>query len=817
MNFKKILYFGFAAVILLMVIILTTVILVLNNQSERMNALVEDRYEKIQLANELRTSFNTIKSGVDIETYSSENEVPKRVQEAFHNINENLRELEKSINTEEGRYLIDQIDTVYKEYKIAADAIFLQLSGNEQFTETQLLDKLRIQQSQLEFDIEELITLQESIMNESLAASESTYKTVVTYLLLLTLSGIIIGAAAAYWVIFNIRERLLKLTRVMGRLTFDTGVLPKVEMLSKDEIGEIAAAYNEMAITLEEHIRVEQTYQEEIEEQNWLKTKVAELSVLTQGNLTLQRMGDVYIQKLSEIIGASHGVFYLTKSNGHEDYLVLCSGYAYGERLNENELAPSFLFGEGLIGQAAKDNKVVHSNDIPENYIQIRSGLGKTLPKSLIILPIELEGEVVGVLELAALHELTNQHLKLLEQVTDHLGVTINRITKHMQVQELLEESQTLNEELQTQSEELQLQQEELKTMNDELEAQYKHSEMKTKQLEQIKFELEEKTKEIMLSSQYKSEFLANMSHELRTPLNSLLILGQMLAENKEGNLTKTQIDYAKTIYSSGNDLLNLINDILDLSKIESGKMDILDAEVDLNSVLAAIKQQFHPIADKKGIQFSLSKNDSVPAILFSDEQKIIQILRNLLSNAFKFTEKGSVHLDIGSKNVSGENGQLKEYIAFSVLDTGIGIPQEKVRFIFEAFNQADGTTSRKYGGTGLGLSICKELASLLGGFIEVETKEGAGSKFTFYLPQEEKSAEDNSQDITITTCVTTQNGALIDTIDKSSTLDDETIHNDIMKAKKILIVDDDMRNIFALTSALEAEDMKVVFAENGN
>lgn len=405
---------------------------------------------------------------------------------------------------------------------------------------------------------------------------------------------------------------------------------------------------------------------------------------------------------------------------------------------------------------------------MPTDYISVSSGLGEAKPLNLYIYPIRFEDHVIALLELASFQPYTETQKSFLEELMRHLGIVLDSTISRIQLAKLLEESQTLMEEIQAQSEELQNQQEELKATNEELEEQtqaLRQSEVKLQQqqeeLEQTNTELEEKAKrleeqniafertnrevekakaeleikaeQLALSSKYKSEFLANMSHELRTPLNSLIILSKLLADNLNGNLSPKQVEYSKTIYSSGNDLLVLINDILDLAKIESGKTEIIPGVVNLNNLVEYVEANYKPLADHKQINFDVVVKSATPQTIFSDEVRIQQILKNLLSNAFKFTDQGEVKLEIGVHSFSNL-GPNETILEFSVIDTGIGIPKEKQDLIFEAFQQADGTTSRKFGGTGLGLSISRELATLLGGKILVESEEGKGSKFSLLI-----------------------------------------------------------------------------------
>ncbi|MCM2532935.1 ATP-binding protein [Neobacillus pocheonensis] len=484
-------------------------------------------------------------------------------------------------------------------------------------------------------------------------------------------------------------------------------------------------------------------------------------------------------------------------------YLKKISSYA---SLDENKVNMRFRLGEGLIGQCALDKRSILLNDVPDHYVKIGSGVGESSPKNIIILPVQFEDDVLAVIEMASFESYSPLQVKLLEAVNNNIGIKINSIVSHMKVERLLQESQALTEELQAQSEELQLQQEELRTTNEKLEEQYEASEQKNNEIEKVREALEEKAQQLELSSQYKSEFLANMSHELRTPLNSLLILAQILSENGDGNLSAKQEEYIRTIYSSGHDLLHLINDVLDLAKVESGKLDVNPKEVAFHDVQDFIDRQFSLIASQKNLQFTVEMEAGVSETFFTDEQRLQQILKNLLSNAFKFTERGSVSLVVrkGIKGVSGKLSegvtQAKSMLAFSVIDTGIGIDEDKQDTIFDAFKQADGTTSRQYGGTGLGLSISREIAQLLGGFIEVSSKKGKGSTFTLYLPyipKNNKMVESSAME------------EVAVSLYENDPLDDDedpiTAHGkSSLKNKKILIVDDDIRNVYALTIALE-------------
>ncbi|MDQ3134742.1 MAG: response regulator, partial [Acidobacteriota bacterium] len=431
-------------------------------------------------------------------------------------------------------------------------------------------------------------------------------------------------------------------------------------------------------------------------------------------------------------------------------------------------LSNTFRPGEGLVGQCVLERERILLTNVPSNYIQIASGLGEAPPLNIIVLPVLFEGDVKAVIELASFNRFNDTHLTFLDQLTESIGIVLNTIEATQRTESLLLQSQSLATELQSQQDELKQtnerlaqqaeslreseellksQQEELQQTNEELQEkaellarQKAEVEAKNREVEEARWAMEEKAEQLALTSRYKSEFLANMSHELRTPLNSMLILSRQLAENTDDNLTPKQVQFSETIHSSGADLLSLINDILDLSKIESGMMSVEVTDVSFRDVAASLERGFHQVAQDKGVEFETELNSDLPPALQTDEKRLQQVLKNLLSNSFKFTEKGSVKLRVG-RMPQGERyyqdalNRAAEVIAFSVVDTGIGIPAEKQRIIFEAFQQADGTTSRKYGGTGLGLSISREIAHLLGGEIRVTSAPGEGSTFTLFLP----------------------------------------------------------------------------------
>ncbi|MFH8217598.1 HAMP domain-containing protein [Streptomyces sp. NPDC018057] len=501
------------------------------------------------------------------------------------------------------------------------------------------------------------------------------------------------------------------------------------------EVAELKDNINSMVESLRETTRANQ-------EQDWLKTNVARISSLLQGHRDLPVVAELIMEELTPLVSAQYGAFYLAEDGERGPELRLVGSYGRAE----DDIRPTrFSFGRSLVGQAAHSRRTIAVGDLPAGYVTISSGLGQAVPRALILLPILFEDQVLGVIELASLTAFTPVHQDFLEQLREALGVNVNTIVANARTDELLEESQRLTAELQARSAELQSQQDELQRSNAELEDkaslladQNRDIEAKNLQIEQARRELEARAQQLSLASKYKSEFLANMSHELRTPLNSLLILAQLLAQNPSRNLTPKQVEYAGIIHSAGSDLLQLINDILDLSKVEAGKMDVTPERVPLDRLIEYVEATFRPMTTQKGLEFDVSTAAGTPADLLTDDSRLRQILRNLLSNAVKFTEQGSVELAIESATDDEvPEGVVRggAVVAFRVKDTGIGISEQHLESIFGAFQQADGTTSRKYGGTGLGLSITREIAHLLGGAVVVDSTPGRGTTFTLFLP----------------------------------------------------------------------------------
>jgi HAMP domain-containing protein/CheY-like chemotaxis protein/signal transduction histidine kinase len=532
----------------------------------------------------------------------------------------------------------------------------------------------------------------------------------------------------------------------------------EIAVKAQGEVAELKDSINEMIRNLRDTTRKNT-------EQDWLKTNLARFSRTLQGQRDLAAVSRLILSDLAPLVHAQQGLFYVVDTAGEEQSLNLLGSYAH----TDSGFTPRrFRMGEGLIGQCAGDRRVLHLTDLPPEYLKLQSGLGEAPPRDLVVLPVLFEGEVKAVLELASLERFDEIRLNFLEQLAESIGIVLNTIEANMRTEGLLQQSQALTEGLQEQQEALtetnkrleqqtrslqqseellKKQQDELQKTNLELEdkaqllsSQKAELEQKNSEIEQARVALEDKAEQLALISKYKSEFLARMSHELRTPLNSLLILSQILTENSEGNLTLKQVGFAQTIHSSGSDLLDLINDILDLSKIESGTMAIDISPVPFVEIRKFVESTFRQVADVRSLTFDVELHASLPPVMQTDSKRLQQVLKNLLSNAFKFTERGNVTLR-ASVATSGWNPEqdilnaAPTVVAFTVSDTGIGIPKEKHGAIFEAFQQGDGTTSRKYGGTGLGLSISRQITRLLGGEIRLQSAPGEGSSFTLYLP----------------------------------------------------------------------------------
>lgn len=606
----------------------------------------------------------------------------------------------------------------------------------------------------------------------------------------LLLAATIISLLIVSFVSGSIVKTIKQVVRTIAEIASSGGDLgTRIKVKTNDEIKELADATNQLLSSLES--------------QNWVQSKVAEVATMTQGINDLEALARTFLTKVAPMINASYGVFYIRKGAGEQQRLEKLASYAgSGEEAGK----ASFRLGEGLVGQCAIEKRIFLLNPPKEEAPLITTGLVTLEPNSILLVPIAYEDRLEAVIEFASVHSFTTQHLKLLEEIEKDFGIAVNNVAGRMEVERLLSESQVLTEELQ-------MQQEEMRMTTEHLEEQYLVAEQKTKELEKAKEELEDYSEQLKKSSQYKTNFLANMSHELRTPLNSILILSQLLAENENRTLSEDEEGYAKVIHTSGTDLLKLIDDILDLSKIEAGKVVLTVDEVNLSEIPELMKLTFNPIAEKKGLAFTVDAARDLPDVWHTDGQRLQQILKNLLSNAFKFTEEGSVHLRMETAG----DGKL----AISVSDTGIGIPKDKQKLIFEAFQQVDGKTNRMYGGTGLGLAICSEFVKLLGGSIQLDSTLGEGSCFAICLPELTQEKLDAIQLAVLEVAAAAElapENPIQEEEEKESDappVDGQSGGSDFA-GKRVLLVEDDARNVFALVHALESKKMKVTVAGNG-
>jgi HAMP domain-containing protein/signal transduction histidine kinase/CheY-like chemotaxis protein len=558
-------------------------------------------------------------------------------------------------------------------------------------------------------------------------------------------------------------------------------------------------------------------------EQDWLKTNLARFSRMLQGERDLATVSNLIMSELAPLVNAQYGVFYVTKREEEDTKLELVASYGAE---SHNELKREFSLREGLVGQAAADKRPILLEGVPGDFIRIGSGLGHAAPANINILPALFEDDVKAVIELASFGEFNETHQSFLNQLMESIGIVLNTIAATMRTEGLLKQSQLLTQELQARQTELTTKQEELHATNEELqekaqllENEKKQVEAKNLEIEMARRAIEEKAEQLALTSKYKSEFLANMSHELRTPLNSLLILSKLLADNPQGNLNEKQTEFARTIHSAGSDLLNLINDILDLSKIESGTISIEIGDMPLTGLKQHMERTFRQLAADKGLDLKIEFDENLPATIRTDEKRLQQVVLNLLSNAFKFTSEGSVTLAArtAESGWSTNHPVLRNFdqaIEIAVTDTGIGIPEDKQKLIFEAFQQADATTSRKYGGTGLGLSISREIARLLGGELQVRSRPGEGSTFTLFVPLE--AAAVTAPAGTATTARYENSGATIPAA-LPATIEVSDDRDNLGSDPFVLIVEDDVTFASILLDLAREAGLKGVISTAGS
>lgn len=857
MKIKSKLVIGFFLILALLVGITSFGYERLSNMNQSIDRFYGDRFEKVTAALEVREAINStgriindILLGIEdpkigVESYTVKLTSAARQFEALYKMNltpEEQEHVDRIKQTADGyNKPIVQFFELAKQGKIN-DAKQLYTAG------------LHSAQQQVINSVDELVKYEEGVLKKEVDDARKHYNWSIRMVGLLTILGLVLGIAVVMWVFPSITKGLNLLGQMADR--FGKGRLrgfSRYEVNSTDELGQLANVFKQIALDLQIKKEREAILSGLQQRQGRIDAQIARVTELLQQGNDIKLVAQAFISEFAPVLGASFGLLYLTDSSCTKDRQMELSGsYAVMGGNDIIESAPNRIrSGEGLLGQSIKDSRTILLNEVPQGYMKISSGLGESNPSSLIIKPIIHDHTVIGVLELASIYEFSSENIELLERLSEKLATIVNNIQSRQRVEELLRESQAMTEELQAQSEELICQQEELRDTNDKLEGQrndlknselqlqqqqeelehtnqelmiktsslqeyIKRMELQNSQIAKANAELERQALQLAMTTKYKSEFLANMSHELRTPLNSLLILSEFLAENKEGNLTDKQLEYMTTIHYSGNDLLKMIDEILDLSKVDAGKMDIHPEWMVLNDISTFLD------TSQKGLTLSIESDADIPKVIWTDGHRLKQIIRNLMSNAFKFTNAGSISLTMRRPSEEEQLSQVWRedipYIAFSVKDSGIGIASDKTNLIFEAFHQADGTTSRKYGGTGLGLTICKELARILGGWIHLTTEVGKGSVFTLVLPERIQEKSDQHEGMIelftpklIAAASEEENRPEDDRALKKLHKNEATFEN-----KKILLVEDDVRNVFALSSVLEHRKMTVVYAENG-
>lgn len=668
-----------------------------------------------------------------------------------------------------------------------------------------LVDTIRSQSDYFR-DIERTLT-NDRISN----LKDSNHKLLITMYILWGLV-VVLALLITYLLSASIVNPLHSVIQAINSIASGGNRSERIKVKTLDEIYDLSEATNGLL--------------DNVQREQWMSEQLTSMSIALQETIDMPSLCRIFVSRLSVMLEMQYATIYVVNN---DELFERIYSYAGAEN-KEERIGPQVIQpGVGLAGQCALDQRMNVIEQLPDDYIYINSALGRTAPRFAVIAPIIFENKTVAVLEIAALTHWAPYHFELLKELLDMMGVTVNSVKTRMEIQRLLHESQVMNEELQVQSEELQTQSEEMQMQTEELQSQTSELLTVNKELENQKYvaenaaiELERYNEQLEQSSRYKSEFLANMSHELRTPLNSMLILSQLLTENRNHTLNEEELGYASVIYNSGSDLLNMINDILDLSKVEAGKMLVEMDAVNLTELPSLLQGYFGKLAEAQNVEFNVTLNPEVPDLFFTDEMRLHQILRNLLSNAFKFTEQGTVTVEITKLAAYSDQRYITQgpVLAFAVQDTGIGISAENRDLIFEAFRQVDGTTARKFGGTGLGLSISQQLAQLLGGHISLESDEGKGSTFTLYLPCRELDSEEEPFHPAelAQTAAGAEHSQTVHLEGQPGISQDSLFEKEYAKlqGRTVLIVDDDMRNIYALQKGLEPYGMIIITAQTG-
>ncbi|TJY42140.1 response regulator [Cohnella pontilimi] len=781
MKIRNKLIIGFSLLVVMLVGITLFGYERLSRMDQKLNAFYENRFRKVSLVEDARGELN-VSARVISEMLLGAVDTQMGIKDISDRLTRAGKEFEKLSQSSQSdpveKQLTEQIKADGKAYgEYLGTFVELAKQGKLADARTLFMNTGRQTQERIVTDLNGLVAYEQQALDLEMAATKRMYDDTVRLVAVLSALGLLLGLLVLAWVLPSITSGLDRLNKMAER--FSKGRLKsfaRMEIRARDELGELARIFKRIALDLLAKNEREAELNAIQQKQAFKDAQIARFTDLLRQMNDPGTLAEAFVKEFCPVIGAAYGAVYLTDPQTDGRTLNLTASFAGHCDIDTLDNARrSIRFGEGLVGQCAASGLPIVLDDVPDGYVKIGSGIGDAEPKQLVLKPILFDEEHLGVIEVAAVKPFTPENRELLRLLASHLGMLVHNIHSRQRVEELLRESQAQSEELQAQSEELITQQEALRHTNDELEAQrnelkrseerlqsqqeelehanreltvktkalqdqLERSDAQNRQIAKANAELERQALQLALTGKYRSEFLANMSHELRTPLNSLLILSEFLAENKEGNLTDKQKEYLRTIHVSGSDLLKMIDEILDLSKVDAGKMELHPEWTVVGDVVTFLDQMFAPLADHKGLTLTFDTDDQAPEAIWTDGHRLKQILRNLLSNAVKFTHEGSVSLRIGRPRHEDFDGKpfRKEdkYVAFTVTDTGIGISPEKSELIFEAFRQADGTTSRKYGGTGLGLTISRELAKLLGGWILLDTKPGRGSAFTLIIPE---------------------------------------------------------------------------------
>ena len=765
---------GFTIILVLLISMSFFMINKFSESNDRLQNIVDVYSKKINLSNELMIAvLDAARNEKDIilkkdiiqKDYSKD-----KIYRALDVIDKKTIELQELVD-EKGKIILDEFKTTYAGYKIHLNVIIslAMKNKNEEAFTISIESELKTRDAAIS-QLQRLIDKNEKSMENAKIENNAAYNAAFNLIIALIIASILLAIIISYWIVQSITKRISVIAKEAEKIASRAFSNDKLQDNTNDELKPIfnslvsvnesfsevtenanrvasgdytvdltprsdkdilANALNQMTRSLRETTQANKKH-------TWLAVGQNQLNEKLSGDQSIEELANNAISFLCTYLKANVGTVY--RLNDKDKTLVLSGQYAFSSPENTKS---TFALNEGLIGQAAREKKQISLTDITEEQIRITSSVLDTKPKHLLITPFLFEGKTVGVIEIGSMTDFNETEKEFIHASMESIAISVNSAISRKRIQELLEETQVQTEELQTQQEELKQmneeleeqtqnliqQQEELQMSNEELEEQTQSLEERNKEVEAAKSDIEQKTKQLEISSKYKSEFLANMSHELRTPLNSLLILSKDLSENRKKNLDSVQVESAEIIYKSGTDLLVLINEVLDLSKIEAGKMSLNIERVSLSNFRKELIRTFKHHAEQKGLMLTCKLDEALPESILTDPQRLNQILKNLLSNALKFTEKGSVSISIDRYSESK--------VIISVTDTGIGIPEDKQMAIFEAFQQADGGTSRKYGGTGLGLSISRELAKLVGAEIKVNSKINEGSTFSVIIPFE--------------------------------------------------------------------------------